>query len=152
MLAEAQRLAFLNAMGVDVYRPRATAPAPIETTTSATLAAQTVVLCARHHRERPHAARLFARLHDVLGVVSDRLSWHESDATAAIDAPPEAEVYLVFGTPLARALGEKLSTMQQMRSLIAIVDEAEHLTGSAASKRALWQTLKPVARRLRSMD
>ncbi|HEX6833561.1 MAG TPA: hypothetical protein VF132_08505 [Rudaea sp.] len=153
MLAEPQRRVLLQAMGVDVYRVRAKPSVPdraasdFENLDSTPNAARVVAICPRGYRET--AAKFCARLGDVLGVAPDRLTWLEVRDPAAL-AAPEAEIYVVFGAPLARALGEKMSTMQQMRTLIALIDEAPARDGAA--KRALWEALKPVARRLRSMD
>ena len=49
----------------------------------------------------------------------------------------------------ARSLGVSLSTMQQNAKTIASIGEPATLLRAAAAKRALWQALKPVARRLR---
>ena len=51
----------------------------------------------------------------------------------------------------ARALGVHLSTMQQNATAIAAVGEPAALLRDGAAKRALWQALKSVARRLRAM-
>lgn len=152
MLAEAQRLVLLNAMGVDVYRPRqarsseSALPNVDASSPAATAdAGKLVCICERNARDQ----RLASRLHDILGIAPSRLIWLESSA-AGLAAPPQAGAYLVFGKPLARALGEKLSTMQQMQTVIAIVEDAAESMRSATAKRALWQTLKPIARLMRS--
>jgi hypothetical protein len=150
MLAEAQRLVLLHAMGVDVYRSRNAAlhgvepSADSELSTEPAASAALVAICARGARDQ----RIAARLHDILGIASNRVIWLEASVTG-LKTPPQAGAYLVFGTPLARALGEKLSTMQQMQTLIAIVEDAVESMRSSQGKRQLWQTLKPLARHLR---
>jgi hypothetical protein len=162
MLAEAQRHEVLAAMGIDVYllrkrdagkqsaaavrldvpeavSPRAAMPADIVL----------VVACSRSVDADPATARLRAGLPLALGVAAARIGWIETDAAGDLPPPPAAPAYLALGTELARSLGAQLSTKQQMASVIAVADAPRACLANALAKRALWQALKPVARRLR---
>jgi hypothetical protein len=139
MLAEAQRASMLQVMGIDVYRLRApTAPAEARAH-----AAALVVIGAN----AAMPAHFKLQLPRALGVAAQCVHWCEIDATIADDAAG----YVAIGTEAARALGAQLSTMQQNRSLIATTADAPELLCSGAAKRALWQVLKPLARRLREL-
>jgi hypothetical protein len=146
MLAERQRSALLQAIGVDVYRLRssvARTPAPMPDTSAAN--ANVVVVCPRDADAR--LARFKTQLPHVLGVAAERLHWCDGEA-----AYPLARIaYVAIGVAAARALGVQLSTMQQNTTVIATTAEPSALLRDAAAKRALWQTLKPVARRLRDI-
>ena len=147
----------LMAMGVDVYALRSRTVADdaltqsVTTSTSALAEVATpprvVVVCAHGVRRDVRLARLLAQLPRALGV--DAVYWLETDAQGRLAAPPSAPAYLVFGAAMARALGVHLSTMQQSSSTIAVTADPAQLPGSAAVKRALWQALKPLAKRLR---
>ena len=144
MLAEAQRLSVLHAMGIDVYRLRAPdAPASASARDDAADAGATVAVIGKRDAI---PARLQAQLPRALGVANERVHW--GDVTAA-HLPENAAAYVVIGTEGARALGVQLSTMQQNATLIAATAEPAVLLRDGAAKRALWQILKPVARRLR---
>jgi hypothetical protein len=140
MLAEGQRLSLLQAIGIDVYRRRAAAPSPARAEANAGTAG-VVVVC----RDEAIPARFRAQLPRALGVVADHLRWCGVDAAV----PGGAAAYVVVGTEAARALGVQLSTMQQNDSIIATTTEPTTLLQGGAAKRALWQVLKPVARRVR---
>jgi len=142
MLAEAQRASMLQIMGIDVYRLRATI-APAAADAARQLAAAIVVIGAN----AAVPAHFKLQLPRALGVAAPRVHWCDIGATIADDAAG----YVAIGTEAARALGAQLSTMQQNRSIIATTAEAPALLGSGAAKRALWQVLKPVARRLREL-
>ncbi len=162
MLAETQRHDVLAAMGIDVYLlrkrdagvPAAAAARPDVPEAVAPDAAVPadivlVVACSRSVGADPATARLRASLPLALGVAAARIGWIEPGAAGELPAPPAAPAYLALGTELARALGEHLSTKQQMSSVIAVADAPQACLANALAKRALWQALKPVARRLR---
>jgi hypothetical protein len=159
MLADAQRLDMLAAMGVDVYRLRGTSAASAhEVAVGATrhesighevADAQVVVVCARDQRHAATHARLLAALPRALGVAPSALGWLEAGADGSLGAPPPASAYIVLGTSLIRSLGAQLSTKQQSATTIAVCADPGGLIRDGAAKRQLWQALKPVARRLR---
>jgi hypothetical protein len=156
MLAEAQRLQALSAMGIDVYLLRtrgARVPAVGETLQAEapdaeanTLPPALVVACA--HGVDADTPRLRAALPLALGISAARIVWIEPDGSGALASPPSAPAYLALGADLARALGEQLSTMQQMSAVIAVADAPRACLGSSLARRALWQALKPIARQL----
>jgi len=135
MLAEATRLSVLQAMGIEVYHLRAVA-APVHMRAHD---AKIVVVGAA-----AVPGRLRMQLPGALGVAAERVHWYEVDASV----PDDAAGYVVIGTEAARALGVQLSTMQQNTAIIAATAEPAALLHDGAAKRALWQVLKPVARRL----
>jgi len=140
MLAEAQRLSLLQAMGIDTYCLRkadAVVPARAEGIVDA------VVVIGKRNAI---SLRLHAQLPRALGVAAERVQWCD---VAAAHLPENAAAYVVIGTEAARALGVQLSTMQQNATVIAATAEPPALLSDGAAKRALWQILKPVARRLR---
>jgi hypothetical protein len=158
MLAEAQRLQTLAAMGIDVYllRTRGAAvgeaaaeagpslQAPIAGAKAGSLAL--VVACAQGgDADTP---RLRAALPLVLGISATRIVWIEPDVAGTLASPPAAPAYLALGADVARALGEQLSTMQQMSAVIAVADAPRACLGNGLARRALWQALKPIARHL----
>ena len=137
MPAEARRLSMLQAMGIEVYRLRAVAaPAHVHAyaATVAVVGAAAAV-----------PARLLTQLPGALGVAGECVHWYEVGASV----PDDADGYVVIGTEAARALGVQLSTMQQNSSVIAATAEPAELLRDGSAKRALWQSLKPLARRLR---
>jgi hypothetical protein len=151
MLADARRLALLDAMGVDVYRPRA--KPSFESQRGSTSISQNdagsariAVLCAPHART---SNSFFAKLHGILGMGAENLVWIENDSSQSFQIPERIDAYLIFGTQRARALGEKLSTMEQMETVIAIVDDMPPTSMSVENKRALWRAMKPIVRRIR---
>lgn len=155
-MIDATRLRMLEAMGVDVYalRARATAthvasPAQNSAGTVAQSALRLAVVSAKGVRGAERLARLFKHLPQTFGVAPGMIEWIEADADGELAGATDAPAYLVFGAAMARALGVQLSTMQQSTVTIAVTAEPAQLLGTPADKRALWQTLKPVARRLR---
>jgi hypothetical protein len=154
MLAEAQRLQTLAAMGIDVYLLRTqgaavAGEAALQAQPAAdanTLLPALVVACAPGVDE--HTPRLRAALPLALGISAARIVWIEPDVAGAL-APPPSPAYLALGADLARALGEQLSTMQQISAVIAVADAPRACLGNGLARRALWQTLKPIARHLR---
>ncbi len=154
MHMEAQRLAMLEAMGIDVYVLRTHADMPVvtasETAQASSEGADLVVVCARAAKGDAHVARLRACLPQAIGLVPSRILWIEPDAVGELTAPPPARAYLLLGGALTRALGLHLSTTQQNTPVIAVADEPAASLRDGLSKRALWQALKPVARTLRT--
>ena len=136
MPAEAQRLSMLQAMGIEVYRLRSVAAPVPERAHAATVVVVGVADAV--------PARLRMQLPGALGVAGERVHWYEIGASV----PDDAAGYVVIGTEAARALGVQLSTMQQNTAIIAATAEPAALLHDGAAKRALWQVLKPVARRL----
>jgi len=144
MLLEAQRLSVLQAMGIDVYRLRmADAPATAPARDAAAVHGATVAVIGKRDAI---PACLQAQLPRALGIANECVQW--GDVSAA-HLPENAAAYVVIGTEGARALGVQLSTMQQNATVIAATAEPAALLRDGAAKRALWQILKPVARRLR---
>jgi hypothetical protein len=153
MLAEAQRLQTLAAMGIEVYLLRAHGAAVVGETAlqaqapaaDANMLPALVVACAADAA----TPRLRAALPLALGISTARIVWIEPDAAGAFVSPPPSPAYLALGADLARALGEQLSTMQQMSAVIAVADAPRACLGNGLARRALWQALKPIARHLR---
>ena len=145
MLAEAQRQSTLQAMGIDIYRLR-TAPesTPARSREDGALALDAMLAVIGRRGALP--ATFKAQLPRALGIAAPRVQWYDVSAT---DLPETAAAYVVIGTEAARALGAQLSTMRQNAALIATTAEPADLLRGGAGKRALWQILKPVARRLR---
>jgi hypothetical protein len=158
MLAEAQRRDMLAAMGIDVYLLRTngvgiassidTETAPSQTSVDQSTPGGAVLIVACAHGADPHSAHLRKALPLALGIAASRIVWIAPDASGAL-AVPQAAAYLALGAELARALGEQLSTMQQMSSVIAVADVPHACLGNGLARRALWQALKPIARYLR---
>jgi hypothetical protein len=152
MLAESQRRDMLAAMGIDVYllrgaqANRADSAAPISVNEWLVVAASDAVM------KSTQCAQLRKSLPSILGLTTDRIRWLAADAENSFDSVPTANAYLVLGAPLARSLGAHLSATQQNAAVIAVADEPALSFGSAMSKRALWQTLKPIARRARELN
>ncbi|MEP6483221.1 MAG: hypothetical protein ABJB01_02145 [Rudaea sp.] len=149
MLAEAQRRDMLAAMDIEVYVLRG-AVAPKNDSASSdgewlVVAASDAVL------KSPQCAHLRKSLPTVLGIEADHIRWLAADADNSFETVPLAHAYLVLGAALARSLGAHLSATQQNTSVIAVADEPSISFGSAISKCALWQTLKPIARRAREL-
>jgi hypothetical protein len=157
-MMDAQRLRLLEAMGIDVYALRAHDAVPVRAAVSTTNAsgeaqAQTrlAIVCASGVRRDARLARLFAQLPQTVGVAAGAIEWLEADANGELAGAGDVPAYLVLGAAMARALGVQLSTMQQSTVTIAVTADPAQLPGAAADKRALWQTLKPIVRRLRGV-
>lgn len=154
MLAEAQRLQTLAAMGIDVYLLRTRAgvasgeTAPQEAPAAGTNALLPALVVACAPGVDADTPRLRAALPLALGISAARIVWIEPNAAGVLAAPPPAPAYLALGADLARALGEQLSTMQQMSAVIAVADAPRACLGNGLARRALWQALKPIARYL----
>ncbi|MBS0566929.1 MAG: hypothetical protein JSS59_05865 [Proteobacteria bacterium] len=150
---DATRLSLLEAMGIDVYalRTRGTSAAPSVMTVDADVGnpAKLAIVCARGVRADARLARLFKHLPQTLGVAAAAIEWLEAGAEGELVGTADAPAYLVIGAAMARALGVHLSTMQQNAATIAVTADPALLLCAAADKRALWHSLKPLARRLR---
>lgn len=154
MLEERQRNAVLASMGIDVYLLRTRAAQLTQAVepddAAAREATRLVVACAQGAGESTHGARLRTLLPLALGIPAARLHWIEADAASELPEPPSAAAYLALGAEMPRALGAHLSTMQQNAATIAAADAPSQSLRDGLSKRALWQALKPLARRLRN--
>ncbi|HET7064516.1 MAG TPA: hypothetical protein VFI49_09565 [Rudaea sp.] len=159
MLDEGRRLQVLAAMGVDVYQLRgvsgvasAAAPAPTAAggESAGAAAANVVAVCARGARVELRLARLFAQLPRALGTAAARLTWIEMAADGTLPALPDVPCYLFVGSATARACAAQLSLTQQNQATIAVCAEPQELLAGAPARRALWQAIKPLARRLRA--
>ncbi len=143
MLADAQRRDMLAAMGIEVYVPRAsTAPQGLAVSgdwliVAASGAAMKSAQCIQFRKTLP----------TVVGLPSERIRWISAESDNGFDEVPPAKAYLVLGAVLARSLGAQLSATQQNSAVIAVADEPAQSFGSAMARRALWQTLKPIARK-----
>jgi len=143
MLAETQRTAMLQTMGVDVYRLRGAGRERSDASSNAS-AADVIVICPRV--ARAGLTRFGAQLPLALGIASGHIHWCDAEDAAALPAAP---AYVAIGTQAARTLGIQLSTMQQNSAVLATTAEPAGLLHDSAAKRALWQALKPVTRCLR---
>lgn len=164
-MMDARRLAMLEAMGIEVLalRARASAPAQAEAVfdrtqgesgadacfvSDAPRPPRLCLVCAHGVRRDARLARFFAQIARALNLDFAAVGWLEADAAGGLPAPPPAAAYLVLGSALAPALGAQLSTAQQNAAVIAVSADVANLPGGTAGKRALWQALKPIARRL----
>ena len=160
-MTDATRLRLLQAMGIDVYVPRTQAASglavfPSEANAGETAAASVaqdgvalVVVHPRAMRDAVRFAHFFQHLPHALGIGAEAIAWCDVDAEGRLADVIQADSYLVLGAAAARALGAQLSTVQQGTATIAVTAESAQLLGSVADKRALWQALKPIARRVR---
>jgi len=159
MLDEGRRLQVLAAMGVDVYKLRATGGvAPVAAPglaaggreTIGAAAANVVAVCASCIGAELRLARLFAQLPRALGANAARLTWIELAADGAAPALPDVPCYLFVGSATARVCAAQLSLTQQNQATIAVCAEPQELLAGAPARRALWHAIKPLARRLRA--
>jgi len=150
MLDSHERQRFLNAMGIDVYVLRAASAvdAPHDEAQAGTAATALVVACARD--AAPAREHLRAVLPRALGLAPEAIAWIEPDASGTLPEPPAAAAYLALGADMPRALGAQLSTERQMAALIAAADAPSVSLRDGLARRALWQALKPLARRLQN--
>jgi DNA polymerase III psi subunit len=153
MLDEGSRMAVLAAIGIDLYRLR-TVDAKGEA-----LAAQSavgeperlVVACAHGAGRDARLARLLPQLLRSLGVADAAVRRIETAADGSLGALPQAPAYLMIGDATARACAAQLPIEQQNAlTLVVIGAEPAAALRDTAAKRALWQQLKPLARRLRA--
>ena len=152
MLDGQQRRQLLGAMGIDVYLLRgAAAAAPAVADAAAVVDSNgigVVVACTATALSEPRTQRLRTLLPLALGVDAARVAWIPADAKGDLAEVPSVPAYLALGADMPRALGAHLSTMQQMSATIAAADAPAASLRDALAKRALWQALKPLARRL----
>jgi len=141
MLAEDHRHALLSAMGVEVYVLRAPAE-PVDASGD-----WLIVAASAETQKSTQCAQLRKTLPAMLGIPADRVRWIGADVTEI----PRAAAYLVFGAALAREFGANLPAAQQNAAVIAVADEPATSFNSGMAKRALWQSLKPIARRAREV-
>ncbi len=136
MPAEARRHELLAALGIDRYVRRAPRAR-----------AALIVVCDRAAAGGPAAARLRALLPGAVGVAASAVRWIATDG-ARVPPLPAARTVLVLGAALARACAAAGSGVPP-DATIAVADEPATSLRGAMAKRALWQALKPIARRLR---
>ena len=141
MLADA-RHAMLSAMGVDVYVLRA----PSESVDSS--ADWLIVAASADTQKSTQCAQLRKTLPAMLGVPGERIRWIGAETNDV----PRAAAYLVLGAALAREFGANMPAAQQRAAVIAIADEPASSFAGGVAKRALWQSLKPIARRAREVS
>ena len=156
---EGRRLQVLAAMGVDVYQLRGARDAASAAVTvppagagenAGAACVDLVAACAHSARADLKLARLFAQLPRALGVAAARLAWVEMPADGTLPALSDVPCYLFIGSAIARAGAAQLSLTQQNQATIAVCAEPQELLAGPPARRALWQVIKPLARRLRA--
>jgi DNA polymerase III psi subunit len=156
-LDESRRLEVLAALGIDVYRLRSAGPADIaresprpEAFASLPVPARLVVASAHGAGREPRLARLLTQVLGALAVPESAVQRIETSADGSLAQLPDASAYLLIGSAAARACSAHLSIDRQNAVTLAVVDfDGSGLPLDAGAKRALWQLLKPLARRLR---
>ncbi len=152
MPAESQRRDLLAAMGIDVYVLR-TAQAAMTPSTGPVSDGEWLIVAAPDAAMKSiQCAQLRKSLPSIIGVASDKVRWIVADSANSFDCVPSARAYLVLGATLARSLGAHLSAKQQSDAILAFADEPAISLSNTMAKRALWQTLKPIARRAREVN
>jgi hypothetical protein len=151
MLDLDRRLDVLAAIGIDVYRLRKEDAAQTMPAHSADTAQspRLVIAHARGARRDPGLVRLLPQVLCALAVTDGAVGWFEAAADGAIGDLPEVPAYLMFGAAVARACSAGMSIERQNAATIVVCDESPEMIRGALAKRALWQSLKPLARRLR---
>lgn len=145
MLDDGRRLEVLAALGIDVYRLRAHGtPAPAASGTI-----RLVVACAGGARRDGRIAQRLDRAVRALGVGDADVAWTEGATDGSVAGLPQADAYLMCGASVARACSASLPLDRQKSATIAVSADPSEWARDAASRRALWQALKPLARRLR---
>ena len=156
MLDERGQLAVLAAIGIDVYRlrgpdcagaDRSSLPAtpPAGEARGASRPAELMVACPRGRR----SDRRLLQLLRALGREEGAVAWFEADASGPAEGVPDAAAYLLVGSA-AQACSARMPLTRQDSAAIAVIADPADSAWNAPAKRALWQTLKPLARRLRS--
>jgi hypothetical protein len=162
MLDDGRRHELLAAIGIDVYRLRAApargavadagaaavAAAGAAARPAAAVGPRVVIACSAAARRDAKLAAPLAHLVRALGVGAAEAAWVETDGERPGGAVPEVSCYLMLGADVARACSAQLSLERQGTATIAVAAEAHELFRDAAGRRALWQTVKPLARRL----
>lgn len=161
MLDDARRLDVLAALGIDVYRLRAADPVPSQPPSSAgagnaragsaDLPVRMVIACAETARRDARLARRLGQVVRALGVDEAAVAWVEGAADGSFAALPPADTYLMFGGEAARHGAALLPIDRQNSATIAVTPDPAEMMRDGAARRALWQTLKPLARRLRQV-
>ncbi len=158
MLDEGRRLEVLCAMGIDVYRLRLADPSSLAVSLPAVPEksgnepepARLVVASAHGAGREPRYARWLSQILRALGIAEAAVCRIETTADGSLAQLPEAPAYLMIGTATARACSTHLSIERQNATTLAVIDfDAAGLQHDSAGKRALWQLLKPLVRRLR---
>jgi len=155
MLDDGRRLEILAAIGVDVYRLRAAVPAasaqdvatPAIGTASSNVS-RIAVVCARGVRDAGNGTSPLRPILRALGVDEAAAHWVEISGDRPPGALPDLPAYLMIGATAAHAASQQLTLTRQQHVTIVITPEADAMPRDAAAKRALWQALKPLARRL----
>jgi hypothetical protein len=150
MRDDARQLQVLAAIGIDVYRLRSMPAGAAACADAASAAPALVVACAKGDRSRADSARWLSQILRALGATDETTTWVETAPGAALPAVPDAPAYLMIGSDVARACSAQMPLQRQDRATIAILADIGDLGGGATQRRALWQALKPLARRLRA--
>jgi len=156
MLDESRRLEVLTALGVDVYRLRGAGSAataaglPSPEPANSIEPARLVVASAHGASREPTLARLLPQILRALAVPDSAVRRVETGADGSLAQLPDATAYLMLGTATARACCAHLSIERQNAVTLAVIDgDGGAASASAGARRALWQQLKPLVRRLR---
>jgi len=159
MLDDGCRLEVLAAIGIDVYRLRAPRPAlavgssaaladTVDSAALAELALRLAVACDARLRRDARAASQLDQVVRALGVDAGAVAWVDAAASGALAALPQVDAWLMVGAAAARAISAQLPLDRQNSATIAVSAEPADWMRDAAARRALWQSLKPLARRL----
>jgi len=148
MRDDARRLGMLAAMGIEVYGLREPDTATIagDHALPAPAGVSPRLIVAARGGQRGDVGAALARMVRALGVGAADVGWVDADALPAGQLPG-ASAYLLVGAQAARRISAHLSIEHQRSATIAVIDDpvSPH---DAAARRAQWQSLKPLARRL----
>jgi len=154
MLDEGRRLDVLAALGIDVYRLRApgarhaaTSCAGATADAAPAVAPRLVIACDAAARRDTRMVRPLNHVVRALGIDSNEVAWIESAANGSFVALPPVDAYLLIGA--AQRCAAALPIERQNAATIALTAEPADMMRDGATRRALWQALKPLARRLR---
>ena len=155
MLDDASRLYVLAEMGIDVYRLRSApglAPAPAEAALDPAGAASAtlIVVSSPGVRADGCVSLLLKQLPRVLGISASSLAFIDAGQNGQVAALPPAPAYLLLGAACAQACAAHLTLTQLDAATLAVIGNPADSLRDASGKRALWQVLKPLARRLRA--
>ena len=155
MLDEERRLNVLAALGIGVYRlrvpdERQSTPASVDATADSApaVAPRMVIACDRATRQDARTLRQLNQVVRAIGVGNNAIAWVEAAADGSFGALPPVDAYLMLGAA-ARRCAASLSIDRQNAATIAVTPEPADMMRDGAARRALWQVLKPLARRLR---
>ena len=145
MLAETQRREMLATMGVDVYVLR-DAPAPVPMR-----AADIRIAVVYDEDDARHSNMTVLRkaLPFALGCNAACIDWLPISAMDAATPLPPATAYLLLGAQVAGAAKVRIDKSRHDELTVAVADAPGSSLAHALARRALWQALKPIARRLR---